>query len=105
MELSRGTAEGSVPEHSVTAQAGQQSRVAAPAVAVATLGAPTATAAETAVVDEKPLVNEAEQDDDSQSRSSAREEDLLAGIEEFRNQLAQLKGQGGAPATPPKIGK
>jgi hypothetical protein len=34
----------------------------------------------------------AEQPEEKQTRSSAAEQDLLAGIEEFRNQLAQLKG-------------
>jgi hypothetical protein len=43
------------------------------------------------------------EDNEVQSRTAAMEQDLLAGIEEFRNQLAQLKSKGSvsfeAPAT------
>jgi hypothetical protein len=39
-----------------------------------------------------------------QTRTAEMEQDLLAGIEEFRNQLAQLKGQASMTVEPPLVG-
>jgi hypothetical protein len=39
-----------------------------------------------------------------QARTAEMEQELLAGIEEFRNQLAQLKGQASVTAEPSMVG-
>jgi hypothetical protein len=62
-----------------------------PRGAYAGMGEGAANSADGGSLRDKPTTTESPEA--TQTRTAAAEQDLLAGIEEFRNQLAQLKGQ------------